>query len=158
MERNKKMVENILDGYMKRNADRFKLEDIEDILIKVFEGDDSHVVSMIVENIRAIEGMEGFATGACFEDYTPDPDPCPHCINKEMNTARVIYGYSDDDTELNDRDGKDLYLAGCVPDSYGVDFVSPDGERTWFYPTRFCNECKKFFMYEIPEKAISERP
>lgn len=157
MERNKKMGKNILDEYMKRNVDRFKLDDIETVLLKVFEEDNSHVVSTIVEMIRCIEGLEDYAEGACFADCKPKPDSCPYCNDKDIDTARVIYGYIDD-KEINDRNGKDLYLAGCVPDNYGIDFFSPDGERTWYFPTRYCNKCEKFFMYEILDKALSEGP
>lgn len=154
------MGKNILDEYMERNADRFRLDDIEIILLKAFEDDDSHVVSMIVGMIRSIEGLEEFAYGACFADHKPKPDPCPHCIDEDKNTVRVIYGYTDDgDQDLNDRHGKDLYLAGCVPDGYGIDYISPTNRsRTWYYPTRYCISCKKFFMYEMLDKALAEAP
>ncbi len=77
---------------------------------------------------------------------------CPHC--QKNNWGRMIYGYTDDsDSELNARDLKDLYLAGCVPDSYGVDV-----EGKWFFPTKHCNFCKKFFDFKDDSEAFMESP
>lgn len=84
-------------------------------------------------------------------------EPCPHFHNNgKHNTARVIYGYTDDgDQELNDRDGKDLYLAGCVPDSYGITLKN---EPDWYYPMNYCNRCQKFFNYAKSDIALGESP
>jgi len=89
------------------------------------------------------------------------PKPCPRCttlIEKPINTARVIYGYTDDgDRELNERDGKDLYLAGCVPDSYGADVII-GGVHTWVFPMNYCNVCENFFNYAEENVALSQEP
>jgi hypothetical protein len=86
-------------------------------------------------------------------------EPCPHFHKGKHNTARVIYGYTDDgDQELNDRDGKDLYLAGCVPDGYGINLKTSSGEIEWYYPMNFCNRCKKFFNYVEIDIALGESP
>lgn len=81
---------------------------------------------------------------------------CPyHIRERDDDYGRVIYGYTDDgDLELNKRDFKDLYLAGCVPDSYGVLIGSK-----WHFPTKRCNICKKFFDYKTEEDgAFLESP
>jgi hypothetical protein len=88
------------------------------------------------------------------------PEACPHCYEQIRNTAKVIYGYTDDgDKELNARDGKDLYLAGCVPDSYGINLKTPiTGELNWYYPMNYCNRCGKFFNYVTMDEALMVTP
>ena len=77
---------------------------------------------------------------------------CPEC--KSINTAMMIYGYTDDsDQELNDRYGKDLYLAGCVPDRFGKLL---NGE--WIYPKRHCNDCKIFYDYAPDNEVLCQSP
>ena len=56
------------------------------------------------------------------------------------------WGYTDDsDKDLNARDDVDLWLAGCVPDSYGVDV-----HGKWYYPKRRSGNCNKgLFKVEL---------
>ena len=76
---------------------------------------------------------------------------CPYCERNEL--ARVIYGYVGDiEHELIER--KDLYLAGCVPDSYGINV-----EDKWYFPTRYCNKCKRFSYYlDDMDRVLGESP
>ena len=151
----------MLDHYMEI-ADRDSvIKAIEKVLLTTYEEDDSHVVDLIVGLIRSGTGIEDFAKGACFADHKPEPSRCPHCIKEHRDTARVIYGYTDDsDDELNDRHGKDLYLAGCVPDGYGINIARTDGgePEMWVYPSRYCNICKKYFDYVDMDTALRESP
>ena len=82
---------------------------------------------------------------------------CSHCGS--TNTARMIYGYTDDsDEELNARDGKDLYLAGCVPDRFMVKHIVK-GSVVWKIPKRYCNDCKEFHDFTDNEgEALTQSP
>ena len=87
--------------------------------------------------------------------FRPDKEKCPHSYPNEKHgtLARVIYGYMGDNDEAQDRDGKDLYLAGCVMDGFGIDI-----EGNWYYPTRYCNFCKTFSRYMSENSALKESP
>lgn len=86
-----------------------------------------------------------------------DPDNnyemCPNC-NSGKPLQRIIYGYTDDsDKDLNARVDVDIWLAGCVPDRYGVDV---NGE--WYYPKRRCGDCKKVCRFTNIVSALNESP
>ena len=74
---------------------------------------------------------------------------CPNC--GEENYGRIVYGYYDDsDESLRERDGKDIWLAGCVPDSYGK---WSNDEEDWVYPIKRCNSCKTFYDYRTEQNG-----
>jgi hypothetical protein len=114
---------------------------IESILLTMYNDDDSHVIDTVVESIRDATNIKDFAKGATFSDNIKKAK-CQYCESE--NTADVIYGYVDEDDKVQQKKEArgEIFLAGCVPDSYGINIDS-----NWYFPRKVCNECKRFFNY-----------